>query len=151
MINVEIPIDNFLLKQNKTMKTRMQFMELEKKNVFHNSAIAISLIARFLEVRHDKWPDTHNVGNNFNQRYHMQLLCDDSPAEPGSRHHPRCSAPPRQLMMNSVIEKGFKQQKTDDTFFSGYLFSSRNSKIGYLTNHFLYPLLRFSTYVLARM
>ena len=52
----------------------------------------------------------------------------------------RCSVPFRRVTMNSVIEKGSKDPKTDEDTFCKHRFSGRNSKKGYSTSLCEYPL-----------
>ena len=59
----------------------------------------------------------------------------------------RCSAPFRRVTINSVIEKGSKDPKTEEDTFCKHRFRRRRSKIGYSTNLREYPLPKYSLYV----
>ena len=59
----------------------------------------------------------------------------------------RCSAPFRRVTINSVIEKGSKDPKTEDDTFCKHRFRRRRSKMGYSTNLCEYPLPKYSLYV----
>ena len=61
----------------------------------------------------------------------------------------RCSAPFSRVTMNSVIEKGSKDPKTEEDTFCKHRFRRRRSKMGYSTNFCEYPLPRYSLYVSA--
>ena len=63
--------------------------------------------------------------------------------------HSRCSAPFRRVTINSVIEKGSKDPKTEDDTFCKHRFRRRRSKMGYSTSLCEYPLLKYSLYVSA--
>ena len=56
--------------------------------MFYAIKLTPSLSAGLFEVRHDEWPDIHNVSDNLNQRMHLHFVCDDGATETGSRHHP---------------------------------------------------------------
>ena len=116
---------------NYTMRTSMRQIETNIKNVSYLIAHAISFIDSFLVVWHNEWPENHNVGNDFNQRWHLQIVCVDTAAETGSRHHPVtvfCSfqASNNKFGHREGVEAG---QNIDDTFWR-CLFSNRKSKIG---------------------
>ena len=59
----------------------------------------------------------------------------------------RCLATCRRVTINSVIEKGSKDPKTEDDTFCKHRFRRRRSKMGYSTNLCEYPLPNFSLYV----
>ena len=59
----------------------------------------------------------------------------------------RCSAPFRRVTMNSVIEKGSKDTKTEEDTFCKHHFRRRRSKMGYSTSLCEYPLPKYSLYV----
>ena len=59
----------------------------------------------------------------------------------------RCSAPFRRVTINSVIEKGSKDPKTEDETFCKHRFRRRRSKMGYSTNLCEYPLPKNSLHV----
>ena len=61
----------------------------------------------------------------------------------------RCSAPFRRLTINSVIEKGSKDPKTEEQTFCKHRFKRRRSKTGYSICLCVYPFPRYSPYVLA--
>ena len=61
----------------------------------------------------------------------------------------RCSATIRRVTINSVIEKGSKDPKTEEDTFCKHRFRRRRSKMGYSTSLCEYPLPRFSLYVSA--
>ena len=61
----------------------------------------------------------------------------------------RCSAPFRRVTMNSVIEKGSKDPKTEEDTFCKHRFRRRRSKMGYSTSLREYPLPKYSLYVSA--
>ena len=61
----------------------------------------------------------------------------------------RCSTPFSHVTMNSVIEKGSKDPKTEDDTFCKHRFRRRRSKMGYSTNLCKYPLPKYSLYVSA--
>ena len=62
----------------------------------------------------------------------------------------RCSAPfSSRVTMNSVIEKGFKDPKTEEDTFCKHSFRRRRSKMGYSTSLCEYPLPKYSLYVSA--
>ena len=61
----------------------------------------------------------------------------------------RRSAPFRRVTMNSVIEKGSKDPKTEEDTFCKHRFRRRRSKMGYSANLCEYPLPKFSLYVSA--
>ena len=42
----------------------------------------------FVEVRHDEWPDSHNVSDKLIQRWSLKLICDDGAAEIRLRYDP---------------------------------------------------------------
>ena len=58
----------------------------------------------------------------------------------------RCSAPFRCVTINSVIEKGSKNPKTEDDTFCKHRFRRRRSKMGYSTSLCEYPLPKYSLY-----
>ena len=58
----------------------------------------------------------------------------------------RCSAPFSRVTMNSVIEKGSKDPKTEEDTFCKHRFRRRRSKTGYSTNLCEYPLPKYSLY-----
>ena len=62
----------------------------------------------------------------------------------------RCSAPFRRVTINSVIEKGSKDPKTEDDTFYKHRFRRRRSKMGYSTSLCEYPLPKNSLYVSTR-
>ena len=59
----------------------------------------------------------------------------------------QCSAPFRRKTINSVIEKGSKDPKTEDDTFCKLGFRRRRSKMGYSTSLCEYPLPQNSLYV----
>ena len=59
----------------------------------------------------------------------------------------RCSAPFRRVTINSFIEKGSKDTKSEDDTFSEHRFKRRRSKMGYSTSLCEYPLPKYSLYV----
>ena len=59
----------------------------------------------------------------------------------------RCSAPFRRVTINSVIEKGSKDPKTEEDTFCRHRFRRRRSKMGYSTSFCEYPLPKYSLYV----
>ena len=59
----------------------------------------------------------------------------------------RCSAPFGRVTINSVIEKGSKDPKTEEETFCKHRFRRRRSKMGYSTNLCEYPLPNYSLYV----
>ena len=59
----------------------------------------------------------------------------------------RCSASFNRVTINSVIEKGSKDPKTEENTFCGHRFRRRRSKTGYSNCLWLYPLPRYSPYV----
>ena len=61
----------------------------------------------------------------------------------------RCSAPFSRETMNSVIEKGSKDPKTEDDTFCKHRFRRRRSKMGYSTSLCEYPLPKYTLYVSA--
>ena len=61
----------------------------------------------------------------------------------------RCSALFSRVTINSVIEKGSKNPKTDDDTFCKHRFRRRRSKMGYSTSLCEYPLPKYSFYVSA--
>ena len=61
----------------------------------------------------------------------------------------QCSAPFRRVTINSVIENGSKDPKTEDDTFDKHRLRRRRSKMGYSTNLCEYPLLKYSLYVSA--
>ena len=61
----------------------------------------------------------------------------------------RCSAPFRRVTINSAIEKGSKDPKTEEDTFCKHHFRRRRSKVGYSTNLCKYPLPKYSLYVSA--
>ena len=61
----------------------------------------------------------------------------------------RCSAPFSRVTMNSVIEKGSKDPKTEDDTFYKHRFRRRRSKMGYSTSLCEYPLPKYCLYVSA--
>ena len=61
----------------------------------------------------------------------------------------RCSAPFNRVTINSVMEKGSKDPKTEDDTFCRHRFRRRRSKIGYSTSLREYPLPKYSLYVSA--
>ena len=61
----------------------------------------------------------------------------------------RCSAPFNRVTINSVIEKGSKDPKTEEDTFCKHRFRRRRSKMGYSTSLCEYPLPKYSVYVSA--
>ena len=61
----------------------------------------------------------------------------------------RCSAPFRRVTIDSVIEKGSKDPKTEDDTFCKHRFRICRSKLGYSTSLCEYPLPKYSLYVSA--
>ena len=61
----------------------------------------------------------------------------------------RFSAPLSRVTMNSVLEKGSKDPKTEDDTFCKHRFRRRRSKMGYSTSLCEYPLPKYSLYVSA--
>ena len=61
----------------------------------------------------------------------------------------RCSAPFNRMTINSVIEKGSKDPKTEEDTFCKHRFKRRRSKMGYSTSLCEYPLPKYSLYVSA--
>ena len=61
----------------------------------------------------------------------------------------RCSAHFRRVTINSVIEKGSQEPKTEEETFCKHRFKRRKSKMGYSTSFCVYPLPRYSPYVSA--
>ena len=61
----------------------------------------------------------------------------------------RCSARFRCVTKNSVIEKGFKDPKTEEDTFCKHRFRRRRSKTGNSTSLCEYPLPKYSLYVSA--
>ena len=61
----------------------------------------------------------------------------------------RCSAPFRRVIINSVIEKGSKDPKTEEDTFCKNRFRRRRSKMGYSTSLGEYPLPKKTLYVSA--
>ena len=61
----------------------------------------------------------------------------------------QCSAPFRRVTINSVIEKGSKDPKTEEDTFCKHHFRKRRSKMGYSTSLCEYPLPKYSLYVSA--
>ena len=61
----------------------------------------------------------------------------------------RCSAPFRRVTINSVIERGSNDPKTEDDTFCKHRFRRRRSKMGYSTSLCEYPLPKYSLYVSA--
>ena len=61
----------------------------------------------------------------------------------------RSSAPFSRVTMNSVIEKGSKDPKTEEDTFCKQRFRRRRSKMGYSTSLCEYPLPKYSLYVSA--
>ena len=61
----------------------------------------------------------------------------------------RCSAPFKHVTINSVIEKGSKDPKTEEDTFCKHRFKRRRSKMGDSTSLCVYPLHRDSPYVSA--
>ena len=59
----------------------------------------------------------------------------------------QCSAPCSRVTMNSVIQKGSKDQNTEDDTFYKHRFRRRRSKMGYSTSLCEYPLPKYSLYV----
>ena len=60
-----------------------------------------------------------------------------------------CSAPFSRVTMNSVMEKGSNDPKTDDGTFCIHRLGRPRSKIGYSASLCEYPLLKYSLYVSA--
>ena len=63
----------------------------------------------------------------------------------------RSSAPFRRVTINSVIEKGSKDPKTEEDTFCKHRFKRRRSKMGYSTNFCEHPLPKYSLYVSANI
>ena len=61
----------------------------------------------------------------------------------------RCSAPFRRMTINSVIERGSEDPKTEEETFCKHRFKRRRSKMGYSTSLCVYPLPTYSPYVSA--
>ena len=61
----------------------------------------------------------------------------------------RCSAPFSRVTMNSVMEKGSNDPKTEDDTFCIHRLRRRRSKIGYSASMCEYPLPKYSLYVSA--
>ena len=61
----------------------------------------------------------------------------------------RCSAPFIRVTMNSVMEKGSNDPKTEDETFCRHRLRRLRSKIGYSTSLCDYPLPKYSLYVSA--
>ena len=61
----------------------------------------------------------------------------------------RCSAPSRRVTINSVIEKGSEDPKTEEDTFCKHRFRRLRSKMAYSTNLCEYPLPKYSLYVSA--
>ena len=61
----------------------------------------------------------------------------------------RCSALFNRVTINSVIEKGSKDPKTEEDTFCKHRFRRRRSKMGYSTSLSEYPLPKYSLYVSA--
>ena len=61
----------------------------------------------------------------------------------------QCSAPFSRVTMNSVIEKGSKDPKSEEDTFCKHRFRRRRSKMGYSTNLCEYSLPKYSLYVSA--
>ena len=59
----------------------------------------------------------------------------------------QCSASFRRVTINSVIEKGSKDPKTEEETFCKHCFKRCRSKMGYSTNFCEYPLPKYSLYV----
>ena len=59
----------------------------------------------------------------------------------------RCSAPFRRVTINSVIEKGSEDPKSEDDTFCKHRFRRRRSKMGYSNNLCEYPPPKYSLYV----
>ena len=72
---------------------------------------------------------------------------DSSPVMMARRR--RCSAPFSRVTMNSVMEKGSKDPKTEDDPFCRQRLRRRRSKIGYSTSLCEYPLPKYSLKVSA--
>ena len=62
----------------------------------------------------------------------------------------QCSKPFRRVTINSVLEKGSKDPKTEDDTFCKQRFKRRRSKMGYSTSLCEYRLPKYSLYVSAR-
>ena len=61
----------------------------------------------------------------------------------------RCSTLFNRVAINSVIEKGSKNPKTEEDTFCKHRFRRRRSKMGYSTSLCEYPLPKYSLYVSA--
>ena len=61
----------------------------------------------------------------------------------------RCSAPFTRMTINSVIEKGSEDPKTEEDTFCKHRFRRCRSKMGYSTSLCEYPLPKYSLYVSA--
>ena len=59
----------------------------------------------------------------------------------------RCSAPFRRVIINSLIEKGSKDPKTEEETFYKHRFTRRRSKMGYSTSLRVYPFPKYLRYV----
>ena len=61
----------------------------------------------------------------------------------------RCSASFRRVTINSVIERGSEDPKTEEKTFCKHRFKRRRSNMRYSTSFCVYPLRRYSPYVSA--
>ena len=61
----------------------------------------------------------------------------------------QCSAPVRRITINSAIDKGYKDPKTEEETFYKHRFKRRRLKLGYSTSLCVYPPPKYSTYVSA--
>ena len=61
----------------------------------------------------------------------------------------RCSAPFNRVTINSVIEKGSKDPKTEEDTFCKHRFRRRRSRMGYSTSLCEYPFPKYCFYVSA--
>ena len=80
---------------------------------------------------------------------------DSSPVMMGRRRldrdiiQSRCSAPFRRVTINSVLEEGSKDPKTEEDTFCKHRFRRRRSEMGYSTSLCEHPLPKYSLYVSA--
>ena len=152
MVHLKLPINHFLLKQNKAMRVWKQQIEIKTRNALY-LAIGIIFLAGLIEVRHDEWPHTPNVCNYLDYRWHLQFVCDYGAAETGLRHHTiTVICPFKRKTLNSVKEKWSEQPITDnDTFRDIFLATA----ILRLDCQWVFPCTHCpsspSTYVSARM
>ena len=84
-VNVEIPIDSFLLKKTKILKLECNKLE-RRSRMLYTTKLSPSLSSPV--SLNQETMKAQTTSNDLNQRRHLQTICDDGAGEIGSQHHP---------------------------------------------------------------